>query len=573
MKLLLVCLLMATTLCAEPEDQAVKRIYAYLLVHDAESAVAEAKKALVQFPESKEIEQALIRSLADKGEEIEALAQWNHFQQAYPEEKKSLPLLESLSWGVLHKADSSSLWMVRLFAIIGASITQDVRAVSVLADALSDSNAYIRSVAIQFSSRLRDHKLQQELLRLLKEEKVWHVRLQIMTALGQQQLTSAIPLLQEIIANPKSSAEEKETAICSLVSIMDRAEERELLVFFKSPRAGLRELACELAAHFDCTNRVEDISLLLQDSSPDVRRAALNALTLLKATHTLQASIHPLLDDSAPEVAITAAWAAVLCGDKEGEKKLRGWIVDSRESYRHLAAGAIKALGKKGIPLATSLLDQSDDLYVRLNLALGLIGQRVELAKAQEVLFAALSSSDDKPLWMWNHSLNPLFERLTPSTLSQTEQMANYPSVVDQLARLDLLSLLTQLNHPKALDAIKAFLHSQNSHVSGIAAFALLSEGDKEALDLVQQLLVDKEEKIRLEAAFLLTLFRRDKEAVDILKSAYPHAEREEKIRILETLGHLGDENLIPFFLERLQEPYQTLRVAAAASLIQTLYH
>ena len=174
---------------------------------------------------------------------------------------------------------------------------------------------------------------------------------------------------------------------------------------------------------------------------------------------------------------------------------------------------------------------------------------------------------------MWDQHANPLFRSLAPSRVKHIEQVPNYPLVVDQMVRLDLLSMLSVMRYPKSQEAIKGFLQSQNWGVTGSAVVALIEEGDEEALSMVRELLGDPDQKIRVQAAFILALLGSDPEAVKVLQEAYPNVDREMKVQILEALAHIGAPESIPFLMNILKEPFQVLRVVAASALIQCLNH
>ena len=61
--------------------------------------------------------------------------------------------------------------------------------------------------------------------------------------------------------------------------------------------------------------------------------------------------------------------------------------------------------------------------------------------------------------------------------------------------------------------------------------------------------------------------------ALDTLTIAYSQVDREMKERILEGIVKISSPKSIPFLLDRLQEPNQSLRVMAAAGLVLCLYN
>jgi HEAT repeat protein len=564
-------LVLAVVLATAPltEEEAAKRIYAHLTIRDARSAIIEARRALHYHPNSLLLQQALIRALCEEGEEIEAIEEWQKTVELFEDQKNSRALLETLAWGVLSKGEDSQQLNVRLTALMGSAFTRDVRALPLLLRELKSSNAFLRSVAARLVSSFGDAPLKRELMRLLKEEKVWYVRLDVIRSIGQLKMTEAKLFLKEIVGHSKTLIEEKAAAILALVNMCSNVDEEELVSLLKSNRAGLRQLGCEIITHLELKTYAEKVAPLLHDSSPDVRIAALNALGILgiDAPYALE-----LLQDSSPEVAITAAWRAMLKGAPEGEMALKQWIEESEPKYKRLASAALAITGKRGVIPSFQLMRSSSDPYVKANLAIALIGQRQHVDFACDTLYGAFISECDEK-WMWDSEMNPLFRSLSPSRIRHMDQIPHYPMVVDQMVRLDVLSILSIMRYPQALTAVKSFLQNQTWGATGSAAATLLGEGDEEALRLVRELLSDPDEKIRVQAALILALVGSDPSAVEVLQSAYSHVSRELKMHILEALGHIGDSSSIPFLVEIFKEPFQVLRVIAASALIQCLYH
>ena len=115
-------------------------------------------------------------------------------------------------------------------------------------------------------------------------------------------------------------------------------------------------------------------------------------------------------------------------------------------------------------------------------------------------------------------------------------------------------------------------MQHQDWGVTGVAASTLLQEGGEDALQLIEQLLTDPEEKIRIQAALILAMLGSDPKATKVLMESYAKADRDMKIHILEALGHIKDPSIAPFLLDVLKEPFQSVRVVAASALIQYLY-
>jgi HEAT repeat protein len=324
------------------------------------------------------------------------------------------------------------------------------------------------------------------------------------------------------------------------------------------------------------TQELDLLLPLLRDASPDVRISALNTLALMRVekigTVNVSELIEELLNDTAPEVAITASYVLLLLDENKGGRHLVRWLKSENPEWRRLSSAAVGASGKYGLKLALREIYETKDPYVKVNLAMGLIGQRIQVKMACDAIHKAFTK-EKQTLWMWDARSNPLFRSLAPSRVKHIEHIPHYPVVVDQLVRLDLLSVLSIVRYPKAQAAVKAFLQTRAWGVTGAAAATLLQEGDEEGLVAVRALLDDEDEKIRVQAALILALVGSDPSAVKILQEAYVSVDREMKVHILEALARIGDPSSIPFLLDILKEPFQVLRVVAASALIQCLYH
>lgn len=220
--------------------------------------------------------------------------------------------------------------------------------------------------------------------------------------------------------------------------------------------------------------------------------------------------------------------------------------------------------------MAQEEMSQHDDPFVKVNLALGLIGQRVDIKAAADVVYEMLANQKD-PLLMWDEIGH--FRTLAPSVLSHVEQIPNYPKVVDQMVRLELLNVLCIVNHPEAPEAVRKYLKNESWGITGVAASVLMEEGDEEALALVKNLLTDEDPQIRVQAAFILAMMGSDPAALKVLQEAYPRMPREIKIQILEAMGQIGNLETVPFLVEVLKEPFQLVKVVAASSIVRCLHN
>ena len=553
--------------------QSERRIFALLTIKDYLQASLEAEQLVRSQPDSKIAWQAYIKALAQSGEEKKLVGAWGEYLSQFPEDSSNREMLETIAWGVIEKGANSPSPLVRIYSSLGAFFGQDAKSLPVLRKALHDSNPQIRAVTTKLVSDFRDSSFQDEIWHLFHTEQNSHVRIEVIRALGKMKIKGAEGKLVAILSDINSLAEEKASAIEALVILMESAERGEIERLSKDRRAGLRELACKVISHtFDCEN--SDLLIpLLEDHSSDVRCAAVQALGLLRIKKCkgkeITTFLNPLLKDPDPYVAITAAWAVTLYDPGEGLGALDRWLKHPNKELRHFSSGAVAATGKYGIPLMQAKQLEFEDPFVQVNLALGLIAQRQNTSEASKVLSNFLGMTSERI--MWKNSGNIRY--ISTSDVKFHPLIPNLPESTSQLTRLELLNVLAIMEDPNAPIVARNFLKKQAWGVSGFAAALLLTEGDEQSINIVEELLTDSDRKVRVQASLILALWGRGENAITVLQEAYHDADRETKERIIEGIGQIGSETSIPFLVTALKEPSQTLRIIASASLLKCLYH
>ena len=227
-----------------PDEKIAQRVYAHMAIQDLLSACEEAQLGLSQYPGSRPLQEAYIKALAKAGDEKTLWKSWKSYTSQFPEAVKDRDLLEAMAWGTISTGSASSSPVIRVMALLGAFFGQDAKGVDILCQNMRDPNTLIRGVAVKLASNMRDAKLCDNVLRLFRHEKNWHVRMEAIKAVGSMKLHEARPELEGIIASNHAMAEEKAAAIHSLVKLLDTAERGEVVRLAHSNRA---ELGCSLA--------------------------------------------------------------------------------------------------------------------------------------------------------------------------------------------------------------------------------------------------------------------------------------------------------------------------------------
>lgn len=576
--LLLIALLLLGTsqLNATEHVQAhafLKRIYAYIAIQDFAAASEEAQRGLSYFPTDKLLLEASIRASAHRGDEKGMWDAWNAYRSRYPEESHGQDELQELmAWAAIWKGADSPQPLIRLYALLGAFFSNDAKSLPVLKRFCRDKNTQLRCAAVKLIGHMRDAQLCDEVLSLVYNEKDWKVRLGALNALGEMKIQEGRSLLLAKIADNQATAEEKSAAIEGLIELLETIDRPEIEALVYSNRASLRLLACEVIRHLRSQRDVDLLMLLASDNHSDVRAIALHTLGLLEFSEDRNSLItlaRNKLYDRSPEVAVTAAWLLTLADSKSSHEAFMPLVQHPKREVRLQAAAAIAATGKYGISLTKDLFKMSNDSFFKMNLALGLIYQQTDTFAACQALDFGLNAETGR--WMWKE--DGLFRILAPSTVKQEDEIANAPEAINQLTRLEILNLLAVMKYPGAEKAIRGFLQQHKWGIAGMASALLLMEGDDVSLNIVQGILEDPDPRIRMQAALTLALWGGKEEAMIYLEAGYATADRETKERIIEGLGRIGSRKSIPFLLQRLQESQQSLRLIAASSLLQCLYH
>ncbi|PIS01575.1 MAG: hypothetical protein COT84_01500 [Chlamydiae bacterium CG10_big_fil_rev_8_21_14_0_10_35_9] len=556
------------------ESQVFNRVQSHLLIEDPYSALHESKNFLKTNPDAKKIWKSYIRSLAHLNREKEALKCFSKYKTAFQHEQNT-DLLEEIGWSVLKNGVNSPQYTIRLAALIGAYKTRDAKAIPIFLKMMRDSHAVLRIIATKLSCEFFDKSLKNAINESFDKEKLWLAKIELIRAVGRMKLKDRVKDLTSILEDKRATFEEKHAATEALLMMHDDVSMNELTCLAKSPRAGLRMLACDIALHFQKKEASELVLQLIKDPRPDVKVTALRALGYFYyrdfSKQMLLNELKSLFNDSNPKVSITAAWVSMLVDPKYGYPKIAKWLEDPLPENQRTAAAALAACGVKGIAFAQKWLLYAKDPYVKINLALGLIGYEQLKEICCDIIFNFLNNEKEY-LFLGEMEQTP-FQGIVPSKIRHIDQIPNYPEALDQMTRLSLLSILAIKEDHRAKNAIQSFLLEKTWGITGFAAATLLKEGDENSLDIISELLEDPNPKVRLQAALVLALYGKDRSAIPHLEKAYEEVDHSMKLYILEAIGHVSDTSSLDFLIYAMQEPFQMRRVQAASALLQCLYH
>lgn len=527
----------------------------HITVGDYQSGIKAAEILVEQSPEFDNWT-IFLQALA-RGGEIEKMGEvWQKVEEKFGEAAFENSLLEEMAWGIIGDGASSPSPYLRTLSCIAAFCGQDVEGVKILAVLLKDTNPIVRSVACEFSGNFQDQVLKKGLKEIVLKDPDWKVRISAIASLAKMEEKV---FLMELLQNGSVCNEERMVAVEGL---LDQVTKEELEPLVKSQRPELRYLAACVIGENHLQEKEETLFFLAQDHHPQVRAQAIKSLGMMRSQN--QTVLLKSCSDIDPYVQIASAWSFVFIDQNQAWQIFEKLLSHPIKGIRAEAAAALAATGKGGEGLMQKALDQFGDPFVQINLASGLLGMRHCTEKGCRAL---LDMPQEKLMWSTN-----LFRTVVPSQRRHEPLIANLPEAEDEMVRLELLSLLALMEHPDAENRIVAFLDKTHWGLTAISSAILLTEGKSYQAEGVRKLLKHPNHKVRIQTALILALWGEDQEAKEVLLQEYPKACREIKERILEGFAKMASSDLVPFLARQICQGPQSLRILAAAALLQALY-
>lgn len=551
-----------------PPQQVELHLEAAALLKEGELAKMVAQQACAAYPNDVTIHKAALRLLAAAAQEEPMFTLYKQMEKKWPERVLDRDLLEPMAWAIVEKGAQAPTLKTRAMALVAAASAGQARGVALLTQFLSHEEGLLKLLAIELASGCRDAPLQEQILALLAKEKEGRAIPLLLRAAGTMQIKEAKPLLLARVTDTSLSGETRRAAVEALAALTEPLTEKEHGALIQSPQAGLRLLAVAWAAAEGDTEDVERLFPLLEDINNQVRSAAL--VTMVRGgVQIKRALLEQMAKDLDPEVAISAAWALTLQAPDLVKPYFAYWFAHPNQEMRCWAASALAATGRKGVAVASQFLSEQSDPFIQVNLARLLMHQQVDRAWAQQVVYQFLEREDERIACVEIGA----FQGVVPARLARLLTSVEEPETVDQLGRLELLGELVATGASHALEAVAAFLHQRPWGVSGAATALLLMEGHPTVMEAIRPLLNHAHPAIALQAALVVGMWGADEEALLLLESHYFSQPQPRKEQILEALGRIGHNRSLPFLVARLYEPSASLRMAAAAAILRTLYH
>ncbi len=545
------------------------KVHSSLLIQDNEEALKYSRSYYLEDPDKIDRKFLYAQTLAHLLRTQEAL---NLVRTEDICPKNAFELIESLAWSVL-KRHAQGGEASEAMSLLGAAMTRDIRGLKILLEKSRSANARIRGFALRLSANYPDPPLKKLIARLIGTETNYHVRLEAIRAAGYQSNQEAIEPLKKIIEHPLSTSEERLFAIRSLASILEGMDSIQLQYLMQNGRAQYRELALEAIIQESKKEYLAQVKTFLRDPSLDVRCKAFEAVALLSDKKEQLIEIMPLIEESCKESSLPLQmmgnWLLSLANKDSAIDFLIEKLHHESGSIRSLAAvfiakskPSLEALEKNGV--------DSIDPYVKINLAIGFLRHRTNIEFVKKTFREFLHNEMSLVMFSGNESM---FSAVVPSKVTHQAMLPNYPLIVDQLTRLSLIGSYALVDLEGAKKALAQLLEKRLVPVSKMALMLLFQESDTDVVEVAKELIKTGDKKNRLQVLLVLAFFGKETSITDELIALYPEVTFEEKLQIVESLGYLGGDKTVQFLLQKLEESSRLIQIAAASSLIQSLYH
>lgn len=563
MLLYLIAALLPLALFGEGEEE---KIEARIVLGDFLGAEETAEAFLEEAPENAKVRHLLLKALVAQGKSVKSV----RLIQSLNDPLEFTDWMEEGAWAVIKKASVSPSLESQMRALIGAFLTQDIKAARLIERALGASNQHLKLLAIHLAGYYPDSFIKQALFSLVSLPERPAVRQEAIASLCQINDPEVRAFLEEALSEKKFSDRGKIATLARCYEARISLEKHIIIDLVQNASPLFRIYGIYLIDQaLDASWVATLTSLALNDTSSHVQLAAVEVLArsypkIVVPSEFLE-GIAPFLEASDLNLRLASAYYFARKGEEAGYKVLLEVINTSHPFWGNFAAALLVQSGEQGLAYAGKLFKELRDPFIRLNLAMGLVGQQKNQQEVVEFLGALVADPDIR--------LEKKDEGIASFFL--TDQFEQVPYVYlfqkDKVLKLELLNLISRFDKEKAIEGMRVFLKDRNFSLGALSARLLLSEGDEDLFQGIKQLLKEEDGRLRVHAALTLALWAKDQTALPVLLEEYPKASRREKELILEGLGQIRSEKAVPFLLERLSEPSETLQVMAASSLLLSL--
>lgn len=518
-----------------------------LYLNDVKEAFNMSKKALILFPRDPILSKQHIECLAKNGQIMDAieLLRTTHILQ-----KKDHTYHELISM-ICKSILAQSFPISTIENYINHSIIdhQDNDSVKKVCRGLLSDNLYIKLQSIKLAQQFPDYCVKKLLLKIFATEDRFFLIEAFLDTFVNLELEEAVPFILKKINNNAYTTEQKMSFIRGLAYLNFEEEAKKSL---QHEDEGYRD--CFLLSLLErkiCVPKISSITPFLKSSNVCVQFHALALIAQYYSGTTL-----PLNDSDHPYLQMVVVWQRALQGDLEAAEKLFSYSMHQFSEIRYFSAHLLSKIDKKLIKKYGEKLLNSADPLLKVIGAKTLIENQCSSDTCYQVIHQFLLTNTT-PIQR-EGLFHPIFSHMSTSKTSNF-----YGEIEDLTIRWSLYLLLGDYKNKDKGEILKRFIAMYKSEHAKLFIFSHMLDDPEVS--------INKGPYEVLHRAHQELVIGNEKKAFKLLSSGYPIMKAFEKNLVIQIMSYIRLPEAIEFLLERLEDPFISIKVHAASSLIKSL--
>lgn len=538
-----------------------------LIIEDFEGAFREVHELLKKDDSFPGFSLAL-KVCMSLGKEEEWMRLWQQGCQRFSQEELySRELLEDFCWSILKKGSTHSSGLVRLFTLLSAVYSHDLRAEKYILQSMQDDDILVQMLAVKMVEHYATPDLKKRISSLLNKKEVsLIVKLEILDIIGKLKMSSEKKTLFNIMKDRYASSAEKRVTVRSLVAMEDL---QSFQFLFNKEVLDIQStlVVCELIRTYNLLEYKDFLLKIAENSCSEVQQVILCCLISLDKDFISEEELctvgRKFLHRKYPlTTRFLAAKLLLLHNFLEGKEFFEQALSSSEILVVREAAGILLSSGEPAVPLAKKFLLQVTDEQAAVDLSILLLLRQENRDEAVTILSNFLKKNIENPVTRGTELL--FIQENKESNVSE--------NISDFHLSMTLLHLLALSDYPCQNELLPLFLeHKWKQGFSGLLN-VLWEDRPNEVLRLISSLKDSPSKVARLEAVLSRACLLRDEESLSELEDMYTRCSWQEKIRILEVFSTIEQPRRIDFLLNCCcTEEMVSLKIIAAGSLLIAL--
>ena len=525
-----------------------KKISTLLYLNDVKQALLFSKKAMILFPQNLMLSKQCIECYARNGETSEAIRLLKKIYTNRIQDQCYNSLVAVICKSVL--AQSVPLSPIEQYANFLIIDNQDNDSVEKVCKGLTSDNLFNKLQSIKQSKQFPDYRVKKILVEIfLKEDRFFLIEALLEAFVGLE-VGEAVPAILEKIRQYTYTVEQKMLFIRALVHLNCKDEAIQIL---NEQDEGYRDcfLLSMLEKSIDIPSK-ESIEAFLNSDNVSVQ---FNALALLAQYHC-NGKLKQVHKDH-PYLQMVLMWLKALNGDNTEAENLFIFSKHQFSEFRYFSAHLLSKLEPKLVKIYGTRLLQSNDQLLQVIGAQCLIENQLQTETCYEVISQFLLS--DETLLHRRSLFHPLFSHISVDKTN----ISSHGEMEDLTIRWELYLVLHRSKHVNIGEVLNRFISKYKSEHAKLMVFSYLLEHP--------DIKIERGPYQVLHQAYQDHIAGDDKRAFNTLFNNYSSMKAFEKNLVIQMMSFICHPLAVNFLIKRLEDPFISIKIQSASSLIKNI--